>query len=54
MTAWMQAWSGCAARVEPKPHSEHGAQETFPMDIRRQIAALLAGMILSIQQEATS
>jgi hypothetical protein len=52
MTAWMRAWSSCM----PKPVSETaslvGAVPTCSVDIRAQIATILAGMILSRQPEA--
>ena len=52
MTAWMQAWSECAGNVEPARRSQPVVHETIPVDMRSQIATLLAGMILSLQQEA--
>jgi hypothetical protein len=54
MTAWMQAWSECAGNVEVEParRSQPVVHETIPVDKRSQIATLLAGMILSLQQEA--
>jgi hypothetical protein len=54
MTAWMQAWSECAGTVEPGPRSQPVIDEPIPGDIRSQITTLLAGMILCLQQEATS
>jgi hypothetical protein len=54
MTAWMQAWSECARRVEPDTRSQPRVDATVPADTRVQITALLAGMILYLQQEATS
>jgi len=54
MTAWMQAWSECAGNVEPGPRSQSVIDEPIPGDIRSQITTLLAGMILCLQQEATS
>jgi hypothetical protein len=54
MTAWMEAWSECASRIEPGPGSEPEVDETIPADTRVQITALLASMILCLQQEATS
>jgi hypothetical protein len=54
MTAWMQAWSECAGRVQLEKPSESGPQETIPVDLRSQLAGLLAGMILSLQQEVTA
>jgi hypothetical protein len=53
MTAWMQAWTECAGNVEPATHPQFGANETIPVDLRSQLTTLLAGMILSLQQEAT-
>ena len=53
MTAWMQAWSECAGNVDPGPASHSGIDHTVPADLRSQLAALLAGMILCLQQEAT-
>lgn len=52
MTAWMQAWSECAGNVEPATRSQPVVHETIPVDMRSQIATLLAGMILALQQEA--
>jgi hypothetical protein len=52
MTAWMQAWSECAGNVEPATQSQPVVHETISVDLRSQIATLLAGMILSLQQEA--
>ena len=54
MTAWMQAWSECAGKVEPEKRSESGGYETIPVDMRSQLTSLLAGMILSLQQEASA
>jgi hypothetical protein len=50
MTAWMQAWSECA-EVETETCSISGAKETIPMEMRSQLTALLAGMLLSLQQQ---
>jgi hypothetical protein len=52
MTAWMRAWSECTATVEPVTRAQAGASEAMPLDMRLQITTLLAGMILSLQQEA--
>jgi hypothetical protein len=54
MTAWMQAWSECAGNVESGPRSQPVIDECIPGDIRSQITTLLAGMILCLQQEASS
>lgn len=52
MTAWMQACSECAA-VQTEPRSLPDSKETIPVELRSQLTTLLAGMILSLQQEAT-
>jgi hypothetical protein len=52
MTAWMQAWSECATSVEPDTQAQSGIDNPMPADMRSQITALLAGMILCLQQEA--
>jgi len=54
MTAWMQAWSECSSKVEPSTRSQPGVDETLPADMRSPITALLAGMILCLQQETTA
>jgi hypothetical protein len=51
MTAWMQAWSQCT--VTPKAHSQPAMPAAIPIDLRTQVATLLAGIILSLHQEAT-
>jgi hypothetical protein len=52
MTAWMQAWSECA-RVDTETRSVPGGNETVPVELRSQLTSLLAGMILSLQQEVS-
>lgn len=54
MTAWMEAWSECAPACEARTRSQTSGEETIPADVRSQIATLLAGMILCLQQEASS
>jgi hypothetical protein len=52
MTAWMQAWSQCTDPVAHAP-SPAAPLAAIPMDLRAQVATLLAGIILDLQQEAT-
>src|SRR6266849_4376686 len=54
MTAWMQAWSQCTDCAAPNTHPRPATPAAVPMDLRAQIATLLAGIILGLQQEATS
>jgi hypothetical protein len=53
MTAWMQAWSQCTDRVAPKAHLQPAMTAAVPIDLRAQVATLLAGIILGLYQEAT-
>jgi hypothetical protein len=53
MTGWMQAWSQCTDRVAPKAHLQPTMTATVPIDLRAQVATLLAGIILGLHQEAT-
>jgi len=54
MAAWMQAWSQCLDCVTPPAPSSPPATTPVPMDVRAQVAMLLAGIILSLHQEATT
>lgn len=48
----MQAWSECA-QVKTETCSIRGSDESIPGELRSQLVGLLAGMILSLPQEAT-
>jgi hypothetical protein len=52
MTAWMQAWSQCT-EVAAKAHLQPAITAAVPIDLRMQVATLLAGIILGLHQEAT-
>jgi hypothetical protein len=52
MTAWMQAWSECAS-VETETRSAPEGNDTISVQMRSQLASLLAGMILLLQQEVS-
>jgi hypothetical protein len=45
----MQAWSQCIDRAP----SQRAMPAAIPIDVRTQIATLLAGIIVDLQQEAT-
>jgi len=53
MTAWMRAWSPCiqnaAAETAPQPDTP----PPCPLDVRSQLAGILAAMILGQQLEIT-
>jgi hypothetical protein len=53
MTAWMRAWSPCmqnaAAETAPWPDMP----QPCPLDVRTQLAGILAGLILDQQLEIT-
>jgi len=52
MTDWMRAWSQCRC-VTPQAPTQPATTTPIPIDIRAQVATLLAGIILGLQQEAT-
>jgi hypothetical protein len=52
MTAWMQAWSQCTSRITPQAQTRSATTAPIPIDVRAQVATLLAGIILGLQQEA--
>jgi len=51
MLAWMQAWSHCTDRVAPNAHPPT-TTAPLPIDLRAQVATLLADIILGLPQEA--
>lgn len=53
MTAWMRAWSCCMPKPAPKTASLPDSTPTCSVDIRTQIATILAGMILGRQLEVS-
>jgi hypothetical protein len=53
MRAWMQAWALCSvAPPAPSPPQPQGEPEIFPLEMHKEVAMLLAGMVLSRPQEA--
>lgn len=53
MKAWMQAWSQCPGHISPQAQTQAAMAAPVPLDVRMQVATVLAGIILSLQQEAT-
>jgi hypothetical protein len=51
MTAWMQAWSHCSDSATDNQHPRPATPASVRMDLRTQIATLLAGIILGLQLE---
>jgi hypothetical protein len=52
MSAWMQAWSQCAAVALPAPTQvPPDDQETCPVELHREVATILANMALFSRQE---
>jgi len=54
MAAWMQAWSQCVSDVRATTSSQPTTMTSAPIDVRAQIATLLAGIILNLQPEVTT
>lgn len=50
MRAWMQAWSQCVA-PPPTPMLAPDEQETCPVQLHKEVATLLANMVLFARQE---
>jgi len=53
MMAWMQAWSECISFAPSQAPAPATMTVPIPVDLRAQVATLLAGIILGLQQEAT-
>lgn len=53
MGAWMQAWSQCVAPTHTSAQPPQ-SQEIFPVQLHRDVAMLLASMVLFARQEATA
>ena len=52
MKGWMDGWSRCVAAGPAKtPDRSRPGEEIVPWDLRGEVAAILAGMALSIGQE---
>jgi hypothetical protein len=51
MKAWMQAWSQCVAPPQAPPQAPLD-QEICPVQLHREVAMLLASMVLFARQEA--
>jgi len=47
MRAWVEAWSSCALTMPAERHHEGGLDEVVPIQLRAEIAIVLAGMALS-------
>ena len=54
MIAWMKAWVPCMSNTAAEVASLPVAVSMCPQDIRAQLAALVAGLILGQQLEATT
>jgi hypothetical protein len=52
MRAWMQAWSQCPSHLTPQAQTQPATVAPVPFDVRMQLATVLAGIILGLQQEA--
>lgn len=53
MTEWMRAWSACLPKLEAETLLPSALSPPCPLEVRAQIATLLAGIILSQQLEVT-
>ena len=53
MTAWMRAWPPCVQNAAPGTVPRPDTPPPCPLDVRTQLAGILAGMILDQQLEIT-
>ena len=53
MSAWMQAWSQCVT-APAAPAQPPDDQEIFPVQLHRDVAMLLASMVLFARQEVVA
>lgn len=53
MSAWMQAWAQCTVQALAVPQRVRGDEERFPLDLHKEVAMILAGMVLYGRQEVT-
>jgi hypothetical protein len=51
MTAWMQAWPPCPGAVTSQAQGQPATAAPVPPHVRIELATLLAGIILVLQQE---
>ena len=55
MKAWMDAWLSCLIAAPTRaPIESHSLGPAVPWDLRGEVAAILAGMALSIGQEMSA
>jgi hypothetical protein len=48
MAAWMRAWSQCTQEADSQEISQPPIREPLPLELRTQIATLLAGIIMAV------
>ena len=53
MAAWMQAWSQCVSGKQSQHLVSATTMTSAPIDVRAQIATLLAGTVLNLQEVTT-
>lgn len=49
----MQAWAQCTVQALAVPQRVRGDEERFPLDLHKEVAMILAGMVLYGRQEVT-
>jgi hypothetical protein len=54
MGVWMQAWAQCTVAAPAPPQKALGDNEIFPLEMHKEIAMILAGMVIYSRQEATA
>lgn len=52
MSAWMQAWAQCLVQAPAPPQVMPGDEAILPLSMHKEVAMILAGMVLYGRQEA--
>ena len=50
----MQAWAQCTVEPPAAPQQLLGDEKTFPLEMHKEVAMILAGMVLHRRHEATA
>ena len=49
---WMQAWAQCGVQVPAPPKQRLAEEESFPLELHREVTLILTAMVLHGCQEA--
>jgi len=52
IAGWMQAWAQCVVKAPTPPKERFGEDESFPIEMHKEVTMILAAMVLYRCQEA--